>query len=241
MTFKKMQEIEQIIGCMVYLLNTGEITPDMEPNVVNGVPGARFYSINYSGVTSMLFKLPVKSHMGKMVYQNIRFENEYNLQDIKNLFNIAVTRFIANNPTVTIGVSTENENTPLPVYGTPGAGASDVHSSVDIILAPGEKSLIKTDLKFDIPKGYEVDVRPRSGLANKNMITVLNTPGLVDEDYKGEVGVILINHGSESFRIHKGDRIAQLSIKRTIRANFVRVSNVGTSDRGTGGFGHTGI
>ena len=136
----------------------------------------------------------------------------------------------------------ENEEN-LPHYGSDHAAGADVRANItqDIILAPGSSTLVPTGLRFAIPEGYEIQVRPRSGLALKNQITVLNTPGTIDADYRGEVGVILINHGKENFVIKPGMRIAQLIVAAVVQARFVRSEELALTARGAGGFGHTGI
>ena len=108
------------------------------------------------------------------------------------------------------------------------------------ILEPGASVLVPTGLRFAIPEGYEIQVRPRSGLAFKNQITVLNTPGTIDADYRGEVGVILINHGKLPFIITPGMRIAQIVLARVERASFILGESLVSTSRGEGGFGHTG-
>lgn len=130
----------------------------------------------------------------------------------------------------------------LPSYGSADSAGADVRAFVkdDIVLAPGTSKLIPTGLRLAIPAGYEVQVRPRSGLALKNQVTVLNTPGTIDADYRGEVGIILINHGKEPFVIKPGMRIAQLILAPVVQANFVIVDMLAETSRGVGGFGHTG-
>ncbi len=142
-----------------------------------------------------------------------------------------------------IDIPTQIENTEhLPFYGTSGAAGADVMANLNepLIIKPGESALIPTGMKFAIPDGYEIQVRPRSGLALKNSITVLNTPGTIDADYRGEVKIILINHGKESFTVLPGMRIAQLVLAQVFRANFVLVEELTLTHRGEGGFGHTG-
>lgn len=144
----------------------------------------------------------------------------------------------------------ENLNIPIfteeaaevPTYASTGASGADVRAFLkeDIVLSAGSSTLVPTGLKFEIPMGYEIQVRPRSGLALKNQITVLNTPGTIDADYRGELGIILINHGKEPFIIKPGMRIAQIVLTPVLQANFVRASAVGATTRGSGGFGHTG-
>lgn len=130
----------------------------------------------------------------------------------------------------------------LPTYGSELAAGADVRANIesDIILLPGESRLVPTGLKFAIPEGYEIQVRPRSGLALKNQITVLNTPGTIDADYRGEVGVILINHGKMPFVITPGMRIAQIVLAPVAKALFVQEELLAGTSRGEGGFGHTG-
>ena len=130
----------------------------------------------------------------------------------------------------------------LPVYGSKLAAGADVKACIeaDIVIEPGASKLIPTGLKFAIPEGYEIQVRPRSGLALKNQITVLNTPGTIDADYRGEIGVLLINFGNEPFTVRDGDRIAQLVIARVFHAVWEEVDDLPLSGRQEGGFGHTG-
>jgi dUTP pyrophosphatase len=129
-----------------------------------------------------------------------------------------------------------------PSYGTQDAAGADVRACIPspIILSPGCSVLVPTGLKMSIPRGYEVQVRPRSGLALKNQVTVLNTPGTIDADYRGEVGVILINHGKTDFTIEPGMRIAQLVLAQVVQASFVVRETLTCTARGAGGFGHTG-
>ncbi len=128
----------------------------------------------------------------------------------------------------------------IPSYQTSLAAGFDLHSIEDYILKPMERKLIKTGLAFEIEKGYEVQIRPRSGLAYKHGITVLNSPGTVDADYRGEIMVLLINLGNEIFEIKKGDRIAQAVVASVIQAEFEEVSELSATKRGKGGFGSTG-
>ena len=129
-----------------------------------------------------------------------------------------------------------------PIYGSELAAGADVRADIteDMILQPGDRALIPTGLKFAIPAGFEIQVRPRSGLAFKHGVTVLNTPGTIDADYRGELKVILINHGKEPFVITPGMRIAQIVLASVIRAEFVKEELLATTTRGEGGFGHTG-
>jgi dUTP pyrophosphatase len=130
---------------------------------------------------------------------------------------------------------------PLPAYATDGAAGMDVVAAEDLILAPGARHAVATGFAMAIPQGYEVQVRPRSGLALKHGITCLNTPGTIDSDYRGEVKVILANLGQDPFSIQRGDRIAQLVPAPVQRAEFDEVTNLDATQRGAGGFGSTGL
>ena len=130
---------------------------------------------------------------------------------------------------------------PVPAYATDGAAGMDVVSAQDLILAPGARAAVATGFAMAIPDGFEVQVRPRSGLALKHGVTCLNTPGTIDSDYRGEVKVILANLGSEPFAIKRGDRIAQLVPAAVIRATLSEVSSLDDTARGQGGFGSTGV
>jgi len=131
---------------------------------------------------------------------------------------------------------------PLPEYATKGASGMDIRAALDIplTLQPLERNLIPTGLFVEIPQGYEIQIRPRSGLAIKQGITCLNTPGTIDSDYRGEIKIILINLSSEEQTINPGDRIAQAIIQKTERAEFVQVEFLNNTERAAGGFGHTG-
>lgn len=131
---------------------------------------------------------------------------------------------------------------PLPEHKTPHSAGVDLQANLDepITLAPSERALIKTGLFIALPVGYEAQVRPRSGLALKHGITVLNTPGTIDADYRGEVGVILINLGNEPFVIQDGERIAQLVVAKHESINWQMVQDLTQTERGAGGFGSTG-
>jgi dUTP pyrophosphatase len=130
---------------------------------------------------------------------------------------------------------------PLPAYATAHAAGLDVVSAEDLTLAPGARHAVATGFAIAIPEGYEVQVRPRSGLALKHGVTCLNTPGTIDADYRGEVKVILANLGSEPFQIHRGDRIAQLVPAPVLQARFAEVEELDATTRGEGGFGSTGV
>ena len=129
---------------------------------------------------------------------------------------------------------------PWPEYQTSGAAGADLRSAVDETIPPGERRLIPTGVRLEIPHGFEGQVRPRSGLALEYGVTVLNAPGTIDSDYRGEIGVILINHGTEPFQVSVGDRIAQLVIARHGRAEWVSVERLGETGRGEEGYGSTG-
>jgi len=129
---------------------------------------------------------------------------------------------------------------PLPSYGTDGAAGLDVVSAENLTLQPGQRHAVATGFAIAIPHGYEVQVRPRSGLALKHGITCLNTPGTIDEDYRGEVKVILANLGSEPFEVRRGERIAQLVPAPVMKAAFTEVPELSETERGAGGFGSTG-
>lgn len=134
------------------------------------------------------------------------------------------------------------EGAAIPEYKTAGAAGADVCALVDapVELNPGDKALVGTGLFFAIPDGYEIQVRPRSGLAAKNGVTVLNAPGTIDSDYRGELKVILINHGKEKFTVNSGDRIAQIVVAPVTRGLFDIVDALDETERGSGGFGSTG-
>jgi dUTP pyrophosphatase len=129
---------------------------------------------------------------------------------------------------------------PLPAYATEGAAGMDVVSAEDVTLAPGARHAVATGLSMAIPQGYEIQVRPRSGLALKHGISVPNTPGTIDSDYRGELKVILINLGSEPFAITRGDRVAQLVLAPVVQAAWDEVAQLDATERGEGGFGSTG-
>jgi dUTP pyrophosphatase len=132
------------------------------------------------------------------------------------------------------------EGLDLPTYATDGAAGMDVLSAEGLTLAPGARHAVATGLSVAIPPGYEIQVRPRSGLALKHGISVPNTPGTIDSDYRGELKVILINHGAEPFAIHRGDRIAQLVLAPVTIAAWDEVVELDDTERGAGGFGSTG-
>ena len=127
----------------------------------------------------------------------------------------------------------------LPAYATDGAAGMDVLAAEDVTLAPGERHAVATGLAVAIPHGFEIQVRPRSGLALKHGISVPNSPGTIDSDYRGELKVILINHGQDSFDVRRGDRIAQLVLAPVTRASWLPVDELDATARGEGGFGST--
>ena len=134
------------------------------------------------------------------------------------------------------------QDLPLPAYQTAGAAALDLHAAVmeDVVLAPGETRLLPTGLKVAVPEGFELQIRPRSGLALKHRLAVLNSPGTIDSDYRGEVQVILSNFGAEPFTVSRGLRICQALLARVERLEWEPVEQVPATERGAGGFGHTG-
>lgn len=133
-----------------------------------------------------------------------------------------------------------NPDLPLPAYETAQAAGMDLRAAEDAVLAPGARQMISTGLAIALPEGFEAQVRPRSGLAAKHGITCLNSPGTVDSDYRGELKVILINHGAEPFVLKRGDRIAQMVVAPVTRATLVECASLDETARGAGGFGSTG-
>ncbi|MFN8242982.1 MAG: dUTP diphosphatase [Ferruginibacter sp.] len=144
--------------------------------------------------------------------------------------------------TIAVQIINKSDN-PLPGYATPGSAGMDIRAFLEspVELQPMQRYLVPTGLFMELPEGYEAQMRPRSGLAIKQGITCLNSPGTVDSDYRGELKVILINLGQEPFTIHSGDRIAQLVIASTTRAELIPVTVLNESARSEGGFGHTGV
>jgi len=136
------------------------------------------------------------------------------------------------------------EGLALPAYQSAHAAGLDLLAAVPadspLILVPGQRALVPTGLTIALPPGYEAQVRPRSGLASKHGVTVLNAPGTVDADYRGEIGVLLVNHGDAPFAIHRGERIAQMVIAAVLRAELVPAVSLSATERGSGGFGSTG-
>lgn len=148
------------------------------------------------------------------------------------------------NVTVSVCPLPHFEGLGLPAYETSGSAGMDVRAAVPegepMVLAPGARAMVPTGLSVAIPEGYEIQVRPRSGLAAKHGLTCLNTPGTIDSDYRGEIKVILINLGTESFPIARGERIAQLVLAPVTQLGWVEVNTLDETLRGTGGFGSTG-
>jgi len=134
------------------------------------------------------------------------------------------------------------EDLPLPKYATLGSSGMDLCADVqgEVIILPGEITLISAGIYLSIPHGYEAEIRPRSGLALKHGISLVNTPGTIDSDYRGLVSIIMINHGKEPFRIKRGDRIAQMVMKEVIKAEIEVAASLDETVRSHGGFGHTG-
>ena len=145
-------------------------------------------------------------------------------------------------PTIPVQRLPHSEGLELPSYASAGAAGADVRAAVEdeVWLAPGERSAVPTGLTFEIPSGWEIQVRPRSGLAIKHGLTVVNAPGTIDSDYRGELKVLMVNLGFETVAIRRGDRVAQLVAAPAPQAVFTEVDAVGGTDRGDGGFGSTG-
>lgn len=144
--------------------------------------------------------------------------------------------------TITLKRKEGCEDLPLPKYATAGSSGMDLVADVDgeVSLQPGEIRLISTGLYLSIPVGFEAQIRPRSGLALKHGISMVNTPGTIDSDYRGLLGIIMINHGKEPFTIRRGDRIAQMVIQEVVRAELALAEELDETARAGGGFGHTG-
>lgn len=143
--------------------------------------------------------------------------------------------------TIEIPLLLEDESL-IPVYASCQAAGADLKANLKepLEIAPGTSALISTGIRVEIPEGFEIQVRPRSGLAFKNQITVLNTPGTIDADYRGDIGVILINHGKTAFTVTPGMRIAQMVLAPVYQAKFLQTANLSSTKRGENGFGHTG-
>ena len=143
--------------------------------------------------------------------------------------------------TMTVSFKRISPDASLPSYARPGDAGMDLKSAEDAVVEPGARLLVHTGLAMALPEGYEAQVRPRSGLALKHGITVLNTPGTIDEGYRGEVGVILINAGPADFTVARGDRIAQMVVQKLADVELVAAEQLSDTSRGTGGFGSTGV
>ena len=128
----------------------------------------------------------------------------------------------------------------LPSRAHPGDAGLDLFAAIDLEIPPGETRLVKTGIAVELPSGTEAQVRPRSGLALKHSVTVLNTPGTIDEGYRGEVGVILVNHGKDAFAVRQGMKVAQLVVQPTLAVDVEEVTHLDETERGSGGFGSTG-
>ena len=144
------------------------------------------------------------------------------------------------NVNVKISRDDKAKELPLPNYETRGAAGVDLRASEKVLLLPGERAAIPTGLRVEIPEGFEAQVRPRSGLAIKNGVTILNSPGTIDSDYRGEIKIIIINHGIDPFTIEAGDRIAQLVFAPVVRVSWSEDDDLGSTKRGDGGFGSSG-
>ncbi len=144
---------------------------------------------------------------------------------------------------VDLKVLDHGRDLPLPAYATAQAAAVDVLAAIDgdVVIAPGKRAMIETGIAIALPAGFEAQVRPRSGLAAKNGVTVLNSPGTIDADYRGEIKVILVNLGDEDFRIERGMRIAQMVIAPVTQVGWRVVADLDATERGEGGFGSTGV
>ncbi|MGI5819315.1 MAG: dUTP diphosphatase [Armatimonadota bacterium] len=144
--------------------------------------------------------------------------------------------------TIEVLVEPEGEGLELPAAATEGSAGMDLRAAIEsaVTIVPGGRALISAGFRMALPSGYEAQVRPRSGLALRHGVTVLNSPGTIDSDYRGTVAVILVNLGEESFVVRRGDRIAQMIIAPVTRARLERVDALRESERGDGGFGHTG-
>ncbi len=139
-------------------------------------------------------------------------------------------------------INNEFNDIPLPSYSTEGSSGMDIRAAVksELFIEPGQVALVPTNLSVEIPVGYEIQVRPRSGLAAKYGIGVLNSPGTIDSDYRGEIKIILINFSKERFKISRGDRIAQIVVSKVYIGNIIESDDLNSSSRGSGGFGHSG-
>ncbi|AKA69862.1 dUTP diphosphatase [Clostridium scatologenes] len=146
-----------------------------------------------------------------------------------------------NESTIQVKVIKVNEMAKLPEYAHEGDAGMDLFSTEEVVIPPSKTTLIHTGIKIELPRNTEAQIRPRSGLALKHSITVLNTPGTIDEGYRGEIGVILINHGKLPFKVEKNMKIAQMVVKPIIRVSILEVGELSESERAEGGFGSTGV
>ncbi len=139
-------------------------------------------------------------------------------------------------------LSSEYNDIPLPTYATSGSSGMDIRAAIEneLVVPKGKIVLVPTNLSLEIQDGYEIQVRPRSGLAINHGIGILNSPGTIDSDYRGELKIIMINLGEEDFNLHRGDRIAQLVLSKVYKANIMESNELNNTERGQGGFGHTG-
>ena len=142
---------------------------------------------------------------------------------------------------ISVKVKKLSNHAQLPSYATDGSAACDIFAAEDAIVEHGNFKLIKTGLSIELPAGYEAQIRPRSGLALKHGVTILNTPGTLDEDYRGELCILLMNHGKSDFRVSRGDRIAQMLISKVHRIEWEISESLSETKRGSGGFGHSGM
>lgn len=140
-------------------------------------------------------------------------------------------------------LSDDTKDIPLPAYATPGSAGMDIHAAVqgEMVVKAGETTLIPTGFSMEIPVGFEAQIRPRSGLALKHSIGLMNSPGTIDSDYRGEVRIVFTNYGKTDFIVRRGDRIAQMVVARYERVEWVETRDLTETDRGSGGFGHTGV
>lgn len=153
------------------------------------------------------------------------------MRHVSSLVNVCITR-----------IDERSADIPLPRYATPHSAGMDIHAAVEgeLVIKPGETALVPTGFAIALPEGYEAQVRPRSGLAIKHQIGILNSPGTVDADYRGEVKVVLTNFGTKEFVVKRGDRIAQMVVARYARVVWAEMEELSETSRGAGGFGHTG-
>ena len=168
-----------------------------------------------------------------------------NCRDQETQYDVASLKSLITSAKIEVSFKKSSPDVKTPEYKTEGSSGMDLCAYIEdgsvITITPGQRTLVKTGISMVIPSGFEGQVRPRSGLALKNGITVLNTPGTIDSDYRGEIGIILVNHSQESFNINNGDRIAQIIFSPVIKANLSIAENLDETIRGEGGFGSTGV